>query len=117
MTLLAAGVGEAGFPSWHTHWDVWLLIGVLATGYWWATRVARPTPRQRGAFVAGLLTIWVASDWPVHDLAENYLYSVHMVQHMLLTLVAPPLLLIGTPAPLARRLLQPVWGFAKWVTR
>ena len=47
----------------------------------------------------------MASDWPVHDLAEGYLFSVHMVQHMLITLVAAPLLLLGTPAWLARRLL------------
>jgi cytochrome c oxidase assembly factor CtaG len=26
----------------------------------------------------------------VHDLAEGYLYSVHMAQHLLFTLVAPP---------------------------
>src|SRR5207248_9168690 len=63
------------------------------------------TRRQVGCFVAGLGAIFVASDWPVHDLAEGYLYSVHMVQHMLITLVAAPLLLLGTPAWLAHRLL------------
>src|SRR5437879_13483047 len=62
---------------------------------------------QRASFTLGLAAIVVASDWPVHDLAEHYLYSVHMLQHMLLTLVAPPLLLLGTPTWLARRLLRP----------
>ena len=37
----------------------------------------------------------------MHDLAEGYLYSVHMVQHLTLTMVAAPLLLLGTPAWLA----------------
>jgi putative membrane protein len=61
------------------------------------------------AFAAGVATIWVASDWPVHDLAEHYLYSVHMVQHLMFSLVAAPLLLLGTPAWLARRILSPRW--------
>ncbi len=57
------------------------------------------------AFAAGVATIWLASDWPVHDLAEHYLYSVHMVQHLLFTLVVALLLLIGTPAWMARHLV------------
>src|SRR5207237_9979216 len=69
MTFLAAVGGEARFPGWHTHPDVWLLIGVLATGYWWATRGDR-SRRRAGSFVAGLCVLWLASDWPIHDLAE-----------------------------------------------
>jgi putative membrane protein len=42
-------------------------------------------------------------------LAERYLYSVHMLQHLLFTLGAAPLVLLGTPAWLARRLLSPKW--------
>lgn len=61
------------------------------------------------AFSAGVAVLFVASYWPVHDLAERYLYSVHMVQHMLFTLGAAALLLMGTPAWLARRLLAPTW--------
>jgi len=47
----------------------------------------------------------VASDWPVHDVAEGYLYSFHMVQHLLLTMGVALLLLVGTPAWMARRVL------------
>lgn len=65
-------------------------------------RVRRP---QVLSFVLGITALWVASDWPVHDLAETSMYSVHMVQHLLLTLVAPPLLLMGTPAWLLRSIL------------
>ena len=57
------------------------------------------------AFGLGLASIWAAADWPVHELAEERLYSVHMVQHMLLSFVAPPLLLVGTPDWMARALL------------
>jgi putative membrane protein len=48
----------------------------------------------------------VGADWPIHDLAERYLYSVHMAQHLLFTLVAAPLLVAGTPAWLWRDLLR-----------
>jgi putative membrane protein len=54
-----------------------------------------------------MAVLWVGADWPVHDLAENYLYHVHMVQHMLFTLVAAPLLIAGMPAWLLRKLLHP----------
>ena len=103
--------------AWHPHPDVWLLLAVLGGGYFFALRrlgsrhVApgeRPASRaQVSAYCLGLLTLWVAADWPVHDLGERYLYSVHMSQHMLISLVAPPLLLLGVPAWMARELLAP----------
>jgi putative membrane protein len=103
--------------AWHAHPDVWLLIGVLLGGYAWALRTLGPrhtapgmpvaTRLQKACWLAGVFTVWVASDWPVHDLSERYLYSVHMTQHLLITLVAPPLLLLGTPAWLAREILRP----------
>jgi len=49
--------------------------------------------------------LWVASDWPVHDLSEEYLYSIHMIQHMVFTLVMAPLFLLATPAWLVRLVL------------
>ena len=98
--------------AWHAHPDVWALIAVLLGGYAWALRRLGPrhmapgqpvaTRLQKACWVTGVLTVWVASDWPVHDLSERFLYSVHMTQHLLITLVAPPLLLLGTPAWLAR---------------
>jgi putative membrane protein len=103
--------------SWHPHPDVWLLLGFLGGGYYLALRRLGPRHVAPGepvvsrvqltAYSVGLLTIWVAADWPVHDLAERYLYSVHMTQHMLFSLVAPPLLLLGIPAWMARELLAP----------
>jgi putative membrane protein len=101
--------------TWHPHPDVWLLVAVMLGGYSLALRRLGPshvppgepaaTRGQIVAFTAGVLTIWVASDWPVHDLSEGSMYSVHMFQHLLLSLVAPPLLFGGTPAWLLRSLL------------
>ena len=56
-------------------------------------------------FVVGVALLWVASDWPVHDVGEQYLYLVHMAQHTVLTLVMPPILLMATPEWLARLVL------------
>lgn len=115
-------------PAWHPHPDVWLLLVVLGGGYAWAVRRVGPrkvhpieravSRRQVLAFGAGLLTIWIAADYPIHDISEGYLYSVHMVQHLLLSLVAPPLLLMGTPDWLLRSLLgRPGIAVARFLTR
>ena len=101
------------FPHWHAHLDVWILIGLFGLLYALAVRgerARRPGERvvtrvQLGCFVGALGVMWLASDWPVHDVAEGYLYSVHMVQHLLLTLVVALLLLAGIPGWMARRLL------------
>jgi putative membrane protein len=104
------------FPKWTPHPDVWLLVGMFAAGY--AIAMVRLGPRlaptervvtrfQVTCFVLGLLAMWVASDWPVHDIAERYNFSVHMVQHLVFSMVSAPLLLLGTPAWLARWMLRP----------
>jgi putative membrane protein len=101
------------FPHWHLHLDVWLLVGALATLYVLAVRrerARRPgeqvlTRTQGRCFAGALAVMFLASDWPMHDVAEGYLYSAHMVQHLLLTLVAALLLVVGTPAWMARNIL------------
>jgi putative membrane protein len=56
-------------------------------------------------FVLGWLSLFVALVSPV-DTLSTYSLSMHMVQHILLTLIAPPLMLLGTPSwlfkPIAR---------------
>ena len=101
--------------TWHPHPDVWLLVAALSGGYAYALRRLGPghvpagerpaSRRQVITYALGVLTLWVGADWPVHDLAESYLYSIHMTQHLLFSLVAAPLLLLGTPAWMARELL------------
>ena len=61
--------------------------------------------RQVACFVAGIALLWAASDWPIHDVGENNLYSVHMLQHMILAYFAPPLLLLATPEWFLRLLI------------
>jgi putative membrane protein len=88
------------------HPEVWLLVAFVIGSYTYAIRVigrrVHPTGdvvsrKQVRAFVAAVLLLWVASDWPMHDIAEEYLYSVHMVQHMVLSYFVPPLVWLATP--------------------
>ena len=100
------------------HPEAWLLATAVIGGYLYLLAAWGPryvpgrqpaTRRQKSLFIAGAVVLWVGTDWPIHDLGEEYLYSVHMVQHLLFQLVAAPLLLLGTPAWLLRALLRPVW--------
>jgi putative membrane protein len=59
----------------------------------------------------GVFAMWLASDYPIHDIAERYNFSVHMVQHLIFTMIVAPMLLLGMPAWLMRRLLAPRWLF------
>ena len=51
-------------------------------------------------------------------LSDEYLFSAHMFQHVLLTLIAPPLLIVGLPGWLIRPLLRInlLFRFAKLIT-
>lgn len=99
--------------QWHP--EVWLLVGSLIIAYVYMVRVIGPKavpPGQRavtrfniGCFVAAMFMLWVASDWPMHDIGEEYLYSVHMLQHMVLSFFLPPLVLMATPQWLLRVLI------------
>lgn len=120
-------------PSFQPHFDVWTMLVLLAGGYWWAERRYRPlvdpgaeaaTSKQWRSWYLGIFFMWLASDWPMHDLAEERLFTAHMVEHMIIGYVVPPLLLggmsrwladrtLGHPkvAPWLRRLAHPVVGF------
>jgi len=100
-------------PTWHLHPDVWLLFGSIVAAYLIAARrhlaaTSEETPRRKKAlFLGGMGVLWIGADWPVHDLAEGYLYLMHMTQHLLFTLIAAPLLIAGMPAFMLRWLLAP----------
>jgi putative membrane protein len=57
-------------------------------------------------YLAGVFCLLVALEGPIHELSDYYLFSAHMVQHMLLSYAAPPLMLLGTPGWLLRPLLR-----------
>lgn len=52
---------------------------------------------QTFSFLLGVSIMFLALISPLDELGDSYLFSAHMVQHLCLTMVGPPLLLIGTP--------------------
>ena len=69
------------------------------------------------SYLAGVLVLWVASDWPVGTLGSGYLLTVHTLQYVLYCLVAPPLLLWGIPRGVvlaAREGAPRIWRVMRW---
>jgi len=66
--------------------------------------------------VSGLLVLFLTLNGPLHDLSDTYLFSAHMVQHLVLTLVVPPLLIMGTPGWMLRPALRVAWVH-RWALR
>lgn len=114
--LVAAVTAPSADPwAWQPSPDVWLLVVTLYGGYWYllatrggvAVRRVPATAAQRWCYTLGVAVLWAATDGPIDFIGETYLLSVHMLQFLLLTLVAPPLLLLGVPGWMLRRLLAP----------
>src|SRR5262245_53250723 len=62
--------------------------------------------RKRWAFVGGWLVLWLSTDWPLGTLGAGYLATAHMAQYVLYTMAAAPLLMVGIPEWMMRRLLS-----------
>jgi putative membrane protein len=106
---------------WSIHPSTALGIAALGALYLWAARHFRqqPTLTQKIYFFSGLLVMFGSLNGPIHDLSDVYLFSAHMVQHLLLTLAMPPLLLAGVPGWMLRPVLsrRPIAPIARFFTR
>jgi putative membrane protein len=99
------------------NWEPSILIGLALQAGAYLACVGRlrgrfagsaPVPQwQVQTFLLGVLVMFIALVSPLDTLGDGYLLTAHMVQHLLITLVAPPLLLLGTPRWLLRPLLIP----------
>jgi putative membrane protein len=98
--------------SWDLHPSLLLAVGVLVTGYTYGLVRFRPGPGETrshariGTFALGIAILLVTLGSPLHHLSDDYLFSAHMTQHLLLTLIVPPILLMGTPSWMLRPLLR-----------
>jgi putative membrane protein len=121
-----------GWGSWSIDPLLWTVL--LAAGCWYASmlrRVRRRTGRAVGAghwlpYLCGLAVLLLALGSPIDAIGDRWLLWAHMLQHVLLADIAPPLLLLGLRAPVLplgmpqaalRRLahrgwLGRVWGVA-----
>jgi cytochrome c oxidase assembly factor CtaG len=124
------GMADIGLDFWLTQWN-WepsILIGTaLITGlYLYAIGPLRrrhfpDEPIMTGqtiAFLSGMLIMFLALVSPLDELGDSYLFSAHMVQHLCLTILGPPLLLLGTPEWMVKPALRNkvIFNIAKVLT-
>lgn len=105
--------------TWHLltsawDWEPTVLAGCVAllAAY---DLVARPLTARAWCFGGGVLILLLALVSPLDTLGDTYLFSAHMLQHMLLILVVPPLLILGISPEIWARLLR--WAPAARVER
>jgi len=92
--------------AWPFDPSVYAGLLALLLGHAWLAR-GRALPRINSiSFGLGLLCIWVALETPIDVLSDSYLDSVHMLQHVLIGVVAPPLLLLGLNREMAGVVLR-----------
>ncbi|HEU0003405.1 MAG TPA: cytochrome c oxidase assembly protein [Ktedonobacteraceae bacterium] len=110
-------MANIGLNFWLTewNWDPTIVIGAaLIVGlYLYAIGPLRKRhhfePASKGqifAFMLGVGLMFLALVSPLDELGDSYLFSAHMVQHLFLTIVGPPLLLIGTPEWFVRPIVR-----------
>jgi putative membrane protein len=94
---------HASLTLWSWSWDPTVFGGTvaLAAAYLWLLRgrgrVPGWSPMARVYFAAGLLLLFLALESPIDVGGDYYLFSLHMVQHLILAMIVPPLLLLGLP--------------------
>lgn len=96
------------------------VIGIigLAALYEWAAKRTTPTTGQRLSYHGALVLMFFSLNGWLHDLSDSYLFSAHMLQHLMLALVVAPLLVMGTPGGMLRPALsiRGVGPVARWLT-
>ncbi len=115
LALLHGDEALFSWTAWDAHPSIVLGCGGLLVLYLWAIGPWRERHHPDAevsrwpvaSFVAALVFLFVSLTRPLHDLSDYFLFSAHMVQHMLLMMVVPPLMLLGLPAWLVRPLLRP----------
>jgi cytochrome c oxidase assembly factor CtaG len=98
------------YPGWGS-WSFQpvVIVALLAAGWLYARVYKRASARSSTSapnaghwvpYAAGLLTIAVALLSPLDQIGDKYLLSAHMIQHVLLSDIAPALLILGLRAPI-----------------
>lgn len=117
------------FSTWSWSFDPGVILGVYLAGWFYYRAIgprrerwfaeSQPVGRWRVAsFYLSLVTILIALVSPLGVLADDYLLSAHMVQHLLITIVVPVLFFAGIPAwmyaPLRKR--ERIWSTWRLLT-
>jgi len=90
--------------TWQAYPGVWLFVLLIALLFARVQRRTGSSMRDKVRFGIGLWLLWLALDWPIGALGAGYLASVHMLQYLLIALLAPAFLLLGVPRAAYERL-------------
>ena len=94
MTQQINSTRDLMLHGWEIHPTV--VIGCVALIAWYFF-VKPPKSRYAISFLAGVTVLCLSLISPIDPLGDQYLFSAHMLQHLLLILVVPPLLILGLP--------------------
>ncbi len=129
---VTGGTFRLALGDWVIHPEVILLGFLLLWGYTYAVTELRPKVSDAGRvrrsqmilFFLGVFSLYLAGSSPLDELSD-WLVSAHMAQHVILTTVAPPLIIAGVPSwlwawlvkvsrlePLLRKALHPIVALA-----
>ncbi|MDQ2943806.1 MAG: cytochrome c oxidase assembly protein [Candidatus Dormibacteraeota bacterium] len=93
--------------NWPLDPTVYAGLVALSLGHAWLARTVTDAQRKHTFYFGlGLLTLWVALETPLDTVSDHYLDSAHMLQHVLLGYVAPPLMLLGLSQQMVGRLIR-----------
>ena len=120
MIALLHGVTEFSWTRWPVHPSTaigcavvlgayFFAIGPLRRKHQWADHVETWQPV---CFTTAILILFGALNGPLHELSDLFLFSAHMVQHLLMTLIMAPLMLVGIPDWLWRAMIRKTIGFS-----
>ena len=82
------------------------LVALFLGHAWLASTVTDAERKHTLYFGLGLIVLWLAIEMPLDTISDYYLDSVHMLQHVLLGFVAPPLMLLGLSPAMAGRIAR-----------
>ncbi len=115
VLLAAASWDRLTILGFEIHVSVLIGVVYLAAAYLFAIGPARkkygweeePVSFWRKvSYLGAVAIIFFSLNGPLHTYSDEYLFSAHMVQHMLLMLIMPPFLIMGVPPWLIRKALQ-----------
>jgi len=112
MTLDAQTILQSWTPPIAVNLTLFFVVPLYVRGWF---RLRRVLPNlisnwRLAAFLGGVCSLWIAIGSPL-EAYDDVSLSMHMVQHLLLMAVAPPLVLLGEP------LLPLLRGLPEWIVR
>jgi putative membrane protein len=100
------------------NWNPWVIAICAATILIYGARNNSRISRKTGWLLAGVIAFFLTLASPIDTLADGYLFSAHMLQHLLLLLIVPPLILLSlSPLPVSKHFQNGHWQWLNWILR